>query len=123
MDSGGPMGAYGEENSPESGSGGGIGQLLDFNALNYEMFPDLTVATERTYKNQFFTKNAYAGGSGGGTMVCIFNTGSDFIDGKETYLVFNVDLADSLDQNTVPRTYGPNGSAINHFTNLVLIRS
>ena len=110
-------GPPGDDMGPESGTGGGIGQLLDFNALNYEMFPDLTVATERTYKNQFFTRNSYPGGQG--TMVCIFNTGSDFIDGKESYLTFTLDYEAGV-QNTIARTYGPNGSAINHFTNIVI---
>ena len=101
-------GPPGDDMGPESGTGGGIGQLLDFNALNYEMFPDLTVATERTYKNQFFTRNSYPGGQG--TMVCIFNTGSDFIDGKESYLTFTLNFEAGV-QNTIFR-YQPRIAAM-----------
>lgn len=61
--------------------------LIAVNNLNYSLKPDLSVCTTRTSTSQFFQQDTYAPGS---TMVCIFNTGSSYIYGPNTSLVFTV---------------------------------
>lgn len=71
----------------DDGKSQNIDTMLDFNALQFEMAPDLSVATDRTFKEHFFQKNDYSPGE---TAFCILNSGADFIDGRNSYLSFNI---------------------------------
>lgn len=139
-------------NAPDKGStGGGGGEnvdtMLDFNSLQYEMYPDLSVAVERSYKYQYFQLNEYVvRNSSAIEAICVFNTGSDFIDGRNSYFVFELQqkfeniatadytpavngLGNSLapvyspaNVNAFPRgwIFGPHGSAFNLIRRVII---
>lgn len=73
--------------SPEGSASKNIEGILDFNALQYECFPDLSVVIDRTYKESFFQQGSYSGGS---TAYCILNSGSDFIHPRNSVLMFDI---------------------------------
>lgn len=96
----------------DDGKSQNIDTMLDFNALQYEMAPDLSVATDRTFKEHPFQKNEYGSGE---TAFCILNSGADFIDGRNTYLAFDIrpKFVGTLPSNfaTHPR-FNPLGSVL-----------
>lgn len=71
----------------DDGKSQNIDTMLDFNSLQYEMFPDLSVATDRTYKRHPFQKTSYNHGE---TAFCIINSGADFVDPRNSYLRFTI---------------------------------
>lgn len=73
--------------SADEGKSQNVDTMLDFNALQYEMMPDLSVATERTKKRHPFQKSEYAPGE---TAYCILNSGADFINCWDSYLHFKI---------------------------------
>lgn len=83
-----------------------VDTILDFNGLTYECVPDLSVAVDRTDKRSPFQKDSYASGT---TATVILNTGSDFINGKNSYLSFDVYGAAEF----AGASFGVNGSAFN----------
>ena len=64
-----------------------ISMVLGINALSYSMPPDLSVVVSRADCNQFFQGSSFSPSSSGS---CIWNTGSSYIDPKETYLILDV---------------------------------
>jgi hypothetical protein len=56
------------------------------NGVNYEMLPETSIAVSRSFKKQFFQKNDYT--SGNNEAICDWNTGSDFVDTRRSYLTF-----------------------------------
>lgn len=85
--------------SGKEGGGGNVDTMLDFNALQYNMYPDLSVVTERTYKTSPFQKGSYESTSSG-TAICVLNTGSDFIDGRNSYLSFELKIGEPTENGT-----------------------
>lgn len=61
--------------------------LINVNNLQYNLKPDLSVCVSNTSTSQFFQNQSYAAGS---TMVCILNTGSSFVYGPNSSLVWDV---------------------------------
>jgi hypothetical protein len=114
-------------------NGGGDGAdtvegLLELNKLNYDMFPDLSVAVARTTKQQQFQQRNYSSESR--NAVCTFNTGSDYINGKESYLAFTLRYTTTANGNGGPTdipptrpdtfTFGHRGSALNLIQDIVI---
>lgn len=64
-----------------------VENMLDFNALTYDMYPDLSVAVDRTMKTSYPQKSSYNFGS---SMQINLNSGSDFINGRTSYFVFDL---------------------------------
>lgn len=66
--------------------------VLDFNNLQYEAIPDLSVVNTRTRKtspaNEPYLNNVAASGPGSNRSVIVLNTGSDYINGKQCFLQF-----------------------------------
>lgn len=85
-----------------------VDTMLEFNALQYNMWPDLTVCVDRTMKNSYFQTSIY--GSENKTAYCILNTGSDFVLGRTSYLVFDLEV--THDPAITP-LWGAAGSAYN----------
>lgn len=76
----------------DDGKSQNMDTMLEFNALSYEMEPDLSVCVERTFKEHPFQKNTYTQGE---TAFCVSNSGADFIDGRNSYLAFNIECVQS----------------------------
>jgi len=73
--------------SPDQNTAKNVEGILDFNALQYECYPDMTVVVDRCYKDSFFQKSTYRADE---TGYCILNSGSDYINSRTSYLTFNV---------------------------------
>ncbi len=58
------------------------------NDLVYRLPPSLSVVTKRQQVRQFFDKDSY--GDTSGTMTCRLNTGDLYVDGRRSYLTFEV---------------------------------
>ena len=82
--------------------------LLATNDLVYVLPPDLSVSVNQTHKNQFFQSSIYTDSQ---RAICIFNTGADYVDMRNSSLEFTVKMpayaADGL------AYLGRNGSALN----------
>lgn len=104
--------------APKSDSKGNVETMLDFNALQYEMYPDLSVVTERTFKNAHFQRDSYQEST---TAFCVLNSGSDYIDAKNSYLNFDVDITSSTPtaRQEIP-TWGRSGSAYNVIKRIII---
>lgn len=72
---------------PQQNAAKNVEGILDFNSLQYEVYPDLSVVVDRTYKDSFFQKNEFKSGE---TAYCILNSGSDYIHARNSYLSFDV---------------------------------
>ena len=94
--------------------------VLSLNNLTYQLAPDLSVAITRTVTSQFFQSQTHAPGSSG---ICIFNTGSSFVNGKESFLVLDVQnlsrTAAGAATNAWFGAYG--GSAANFINSLTIL--
>lgn len=99
-----------------SGAGETVDTMLEFNSLQYNMWPDLTVCVDRTMKNSYFQTSEYT--SDQKTGFCILNTGSDFIQGRTSYLVFDLEL-ENVPPGVVP-LWGAAGSAYNLIRRLTI---
>lgn len=73
--------------SPDQNTAKNVEGILDFNALQYECYPDMTVVVDRCYKDSYFQKNSYRADE---TGYCILNSGSDYINSRTSYLTFDV---------------------------------
>lgn len=60
-----------------------VNSLLQVNKLLYKMPPQIGIASRRNHRTDFFQQSSYASGE---VMVLDSQTGSDFIDGKNSYL-------------------------------------
>jgi hypothetical protein len=103
--------------SNSSGAGETVDTMLEFNSLQYNMWPDLTVCVDRTMKNSYFQTSEYT--SDQKTGFCILNTGSDFIQGRTSYLVFDLEFDGDLPEGVVP-LWGAAGSAYNLIRRLTI---
>ncbi len=103
----------------QNNASGNVETMLDFNALQYEMFPDLSVCTERTMKNAFFQRDNYDANT---TAYAVLNSGSDFIDGRNSYLIFNIkySVSDPGQGGNEIVSWGKSGSAYNIIRRIIL---
>lgn len=69
--------------------------ILSLNQMTYKLEPDLAVTIQRNVQSSFFLSQSYAPGS---TMVCIVNSGSSFVNLRQSYLV--VDLQNTSTAGT-----------------------
>lgn len=89
-----------------------VDALLQVSKLQYRMPPALGIVSRRNYREDYFQRSEYNAGS---TMILDCQTGSDFVDSTNSYLVFN------LSTLGVPATLA-SGSAFN-IANRVLIKT
>ncbi len=80
-----------------------VSAILGANKLTYRLNPDLSVAVQRNNQSQFFQNQSYAPNTLG---VCIWNTGSNFVDSSRSALVLTV-----KNSSLVPAWFGPSSSA------------
>ena len=64
-----------------------MSNLMQLNKLTYRVPPSLSVAKERKYVSNYPQQRTYSDGQ---TIVFNVNTGSQFLDGKRSYLSFDV---------------------------------
>jgi hypothetical protein len=88
------------EQKNASASDMGKAGILSLNDLQYMMAPDLSVAVSRTVTSQFFQNLQ---GSPGSTSICIWNTGSSYVNADQSFLVLDV-------KNTTTTSTGANTS-------------
>lgn len=105
----------------DEGKSENVDTMLDFNSLQYEMFPDLSVATERTHKRHPFQKSSYTPGE---TAFCIINSGADFVNAADSYLHFKVVpvMVQASEFATVQNQphFNPCGSVLDMIRNITL---
>jgi len=82
-----------------------VSGILNSNKLSYKLLPDLSVSVQRNNQSQFFQNQSYSPNTLG---VCIWNTGSNYVDVSRSALVLTV-------KNTSgsPAWFGGSGSACN----------
>lgn len=80
------MAALGEEEKA------GMGSLLQLNRLDYRIPPSLSVATSRSLKGFAANRDAYKPGD---TMRFLFSSGASYVDTKNSYIKFYVNLFDA----------------------------
>ena len=68
-----------------------MSQIMVDNKLSYVIPSNVNVATSATNKKQFFQRRDYGPGD---TAVCILNTGSSYINCKNSYLVYTIEVPD-----------------------------
>src|SRR5881296_1760723 len=81
------------------------------NGLEYEGMLETSIATTRTFKKQQFQKSVYGPGD---EAVCDWNSGSEFVNARRSWLVFSV----QTDLGTID-SYG-RGSALNYIQRIVI---
>ena len=89
-----------------------VDALLQVSKLQYRMPPALGIVSRRNYREDYFQRSTYNAGS---TMILDCQTGSDFVDSTNSYLVFK------LTPLGVPTSLA-SGSAFN-IANRVLIKT
>lgn len=89
-----------------------VDALLQVSKLQYRMPPALGIVSRRNYREDYFQRSSYNAGS---TMILDCQTGSDFVDSTNSYLVFR------LSTSGVPASLA-SGSAFN-IANRVLIKT
>ena len=82
--------------------------LIAVNDLTYVLEPDLSVASNKTFKKHFFQSNTYTAGQ---QAICILNSGADYIDTRRSWLQFDVSLPPADAGST--GLFGVHGSALN----------
>lgn len=65
-----------------------MSNLMQLNKLTYRVPPSLSVAKERRYVENFAQQRTYSDSQ---TIVFNLNTGSQFLDGKRSYMAFKLD--------------------------------
>jgi hypothetical protein len=84
------MSAPREQN--QAASAGVMSNLMQLNKLTYRVPPSLSVAKERRYVENFAQQRTYGDSQ---TIVFNCNTGSQFLDGKRSYMTFKLKLPDA----------------------------
>jgi hypothetical protein len=81
--------------------------ILSINKISYTMPPDLSCAVSANMQSQFFQSSTYSPGT---PAICIWNTGSQYVDPKNSILCFDV-----TNTSTAGAYFGPayGGSALN----------
>lgn len=90
-----------------------VSAILGANKLSYRLNPDLSVAVQRNNQSQFFQNQSYSPNTLG---VCIWNTGSNFVDVSRSALVLTVQ-----NSSLVPAWFGPSGSACNLINRITIM--
>jgi hypothetical protein len=88
--------------------------ILQLNNLTYKLEPDLAVVVQRNMQSSFFLSQSYAPG---GTMTAIINSGSAFVNLRQSYLVMDVQNTSGL--NDV--WFGNHGGSAANFINRIQI--
>jgi hypothetical protein len=90
--------------------------LVTVNKLDYELSPDLSVCVSRSNKIHHFSQNAYTPGQ---RMICVINSGAEYIRPDRSYLEFEVR---NLDKGAGPGTefFLGQGGATNFLKDLVI---
>ena len=87
----------GENKTSSSGDLSKRQGLITVNDLVYVLEPDLSVATNKTHKVQYFQNNEYNSGS---NAICILNSGADYIDTRRSWLQFDVQCTGTTPDTT-----------------------
>lgn len=122
-----------EKGAPGAGGvGGDVGAdarmgMIQINDLVYKLETDLSVAINRTHKNQFFQNQTYTNNQ---TAIAIVNSGADYIDPRRSFFTFDLvipgtDLGANranLDYQSafVSAYFGKNGSVLNIIDSIVV---
>ena len=106
----------GENKTSSSGDLSKRQGLITVNDLVYVLEPDLSVATNKTHKVQYFQNSKYEHGS---NAICILNSGADYIDTRRSWLQFDV-AASGCNVATTRLYLGANGSACNFINQLTI---
>lgn len=122
-----------EKGAPGAGGIGGDGGtdarmgMIQINDLVYKLETDLSVAINRTHKNQFFQNQTYTNNQ---TAIAIVNSGADYIDPRRSFFTFDIvipgtDLGANianLDYQSafVSAYFGKNGSILNIIDSIVV---
>ncbi len=122
-----------EKGAPGAGGvGGDVGAdarmgMIQINDLVYKLETDLSVAINRTHKNQFFQNQTYTNNQ---TAIAIVNSGADYIDPRRSFFTFDIvipktDLGANianLDYQSafVSAYFGKNGSILNIIDSIVV---
>ena len=64
--------------------------MIVMNDLVYKLEPDMSVAVNKTHKNHYFQQTSYKNTQ---PAICILNSGADYIDTRQSFLHFSVDLS------------------------------
>src|ERR1700761_2238672 len=100
--------------------------IIEINDLVYKLESDLSVAINRTHKNNYFQQTAYDPTQ---TSICIFNSGADYVDPRRSFLSLSVSLpvtqVTATGSNPNFFTYlnayfGPSGSVLNLIDSVVV---
>lgn len=97
--------------------------VLSLNNLTYSMSPDLSVAVSRTVTSQFFQNQTHAPGS---TGICILNTGSAYVNARESFLVLDIQNTSTITGSTTTGAnawFGIHGGSAANFINRLTILS
>lgn len=114
-------GGQGKDESAASRMG-----IIEINDLVYKLESDLSVAINRTHKNNFFQQTFYDQTQ---TSVCILNSGADYIDTRRSFLSVSVllpvttvttNLLDPMSKAFLSAYFGPTGSILNFIDNVVV---
>lgn len=68
---------------------------LDFNRVKYDLIPDVSLAIEKNQKKTNFQKTTYQIDPSS-NAICTLNTGSNYIDGRASYLAFEIKSSDGF---------------------------
>ncbi len=112
--------AKGGPSGSDQGGGGQRAGLLSVNDLTYLLEPDLSVAVNVTYKNHYFQSGKYNNSQ---RMICILNSGADYIDTRSSYLKFDIKLDPQGDIQNQHKNFcatGPCGSIMNIFRSVTI---
>ena len=84
------------QNAPAAGADAETAKrgLISVNNLRYELPPDLSVVVSRSMHPHYFHTTSYTAGQ---RMVCQLNSGSNYIDGQNSYLTFDLETVARID--------------------------
>lgn len=92
--------------------------ILGLNNMTYKLPPDLSVCVQRNVQSSFFTSQQYAPGA---TMTCVVNSGSAYVNLKQSYLVLDVLNASTAGANSSGAWFGVHGGSAANFINRIQI--
>lgn len=100
--------------------------IIEINDLVYKLESDLSVAINRTHKNNYFQQTSYDPTQ---TSICILNSGADYIDPRRSFLNLSVLLpvtpvtaiaGDPNGLTWINAYFGPSGSVLNLIDSVVV---
>lgn len=107
----------GENKTSSSGDLSKRQGLITVNDLVYVLEPDLSVATNKTHKVQYFQNNEY---NSGANAICILNSGADYIDTRRSWLQFDVQCSGTTPDTTFTTPGNPTTAVVLGKTSLYL---